>query len=272
MNFNFKEMDESKPINTNQKQCIWCRKLEHQVSFKKLAHTIPKSLGGINICKNVCDICNEFFGNHFQGNPSVETVIKETFNITRARFLDSYKTNDKVKQMKRFSSIYFDVDFKKYKVDLKLSYRNQKNFQEKIGRQIKKGLYKIYLEEIERQFGEGLNPKYDFIREFCRYDLGDYPVFYFERLHGMIFMSQEWAKHPRLFIDPKYKMKYLVDEPCFFEFEFLGHVFGIATSRYWELNKDNYIKTTNKAKRNYFSRWVLVKYFNDIDLTLRVIG
>lgn len=44
------------------KICIWCRKNENQGTFDKKAHTIPKSLGGDNICENVCDKCNHFFG------------------------------------------------------------------------------------------------------------------------------------------------------------------------------------------------------------------
>lgn len=253
------------------KHCIWCRKTEQETTFNKIAHTIPKSLGGQDICINVCDICNAFFGNHYQGDPSVETVIKETFNISRVRFLDNENHIGKNKPLTKVSSIYFNVDLKKHKIDLKTSYKLQKGFQETIGRQIKKGLYKIFLEEVERQKGDGHNPQYDFIREFARYNLGDYPVFYFERLHGIILMAKSWAIRPEFFLDENQQAQYLIREPSFFEFEFLGHVFGIATSRHWELAFDNYIKKTIEAKKNIFSRWRLVKSFNDIDLTLAIL-
>ncbi len=253
------------------KKCVWCRKTEQQTSFKKLAHTIPKSLGGQDICINVCDVCNAFFGTHDRGSPSVETIIKETFNISRVRLLDTDKQIGKNKPLAKFSSIYFNVDLKKYKIDLKISYKLQKGFQERIGRQIKKGLYKIFLEEVERQKGEGLNPKYDFIREFARFDFSDYPVFYFERINGIVMMAKSWAIRPEFFLDENQQFKYLVREPSFFEFEFLGHVFGIVTSPHWELAVDNYIKKTTEAKKQFFRRWRLVKSFNDIDLTLSIL-
>ncbi len=252
------------------KQCIWCRQTAEETTFNKKAHTIPQTLGGQAICINVCDVCNHFFGQHYKGSPSVETIIKETFNITRIRLLGKEHIG-KNKVVIKFSSQYFKVDLKNRKLALKPSYRLQKGFQEKIGRQIKKGLYKMFLEETERQKFDGHNPQYDFIREFCRYDLGDYPVFYFERLYGIIAMVESWAVSPELFLDTDLQFKYLVREPGFFEFEFLGHVFGIATSRYWELAINNYIKKTTEAKQQLFRRWRLVNNFNDIDLSLSIL-
>lgn len=252
------------------RHCIWCKRTQQETSFDKEAHTIPKSLGGKDICENVCDSCNHFFGQHFQGLPSVETVIKETFNISRIRLIDE-KSVGKNKPLTKFSSQYFKVDIKKHKLELKPAYRLQKGFQDGMGRQLKKGLYKIYLEEIERQKNDGHNSKYDFIREFCRYNLGDYPVFYFERKLAAILISKSWTVTPQLFLDPDQQFKYLVREPSFFEFEFLGHVLGIVTSRHWELAIDNYIKRTVEAKKQFFSRWRLVNRFNDIDLSLSIL-
>ena len=252
------------------KHCIWCKRTEQETTFYKQAHTIPQSLGGQNICINVCDVCNLFFGQHYQGSPSVETVIKETFNITRIRLLGKENVG-KNKILPKFSSQYFKIDFIKNRLELKPAYRLQKGFQEKMGRQIKKGLYKLFLEEVERQKFDGHNSQYDYIREFCRYNLGDYPVFYFERLNGIIAMAQSWKIKPEFFLDPDQQMKYLVREPSFFEFELLGHVFGIATSRHWELAIDNYLKKTTEAKRQFFRRWRFVKYFNDIDLSLSIL-
>lgn len=254
------------------RRCIWCSKNEDEASFVKIAHTIPQSLGGKNICDNVCDDCNAFFGNYYKGCPSVETVIKETFNISRARFLSTQSGIGKNKPMVRFSSIYFKVDFSKHKIDVKSSYIYQKGFQANIGRQLKKGLYKIFLEEMERQNGDGHNSSYDFIREFARYDLGDYPILYFERMQGCILMSTNWFIEPQLILDNDQKFKYLVNEPGFFEFEFMGHVFSIATSRNWHLTIDNYIKKTLQAKKQFFKGFKFVENFNDVDLTLSVLN
>lgn len=183
------------------KKCIWCSKTEQNVEFKKLAHTIPQSLGGKNICENVCDECNLYFGIHSDKSPPIETVIKETLNVSRGRLLKSDNQIGKNKSMPKFSSIYFNVDFTKNTFKLKASYKYDSLFQQKISRQFKKGLYKIFLEEVERQKKDGHNIKYDFIREFSRYNRGDYPVFYFQRNHGIIMMAKDWSKNPELFLD-----------------------------------------------------------------------
>jgi hypothetical protein len=253
------------------KKCIWCSKTEHTVEFKKLAHTIPQTLGGKNICENVCDECNSYFGNYNNQLPPIETIIKETFNISRAKFLHANNEIGKNKVLARFSSIYFNVDFVKNKLSLKASYKYNSNFQEKISRQFKKGTYKIFLEETERQKKVGHDGKYHFMREFSRYDLGDYPVFYFERNDGIIVMTQNWAKEPQLFLENNMNFKFLIEEPYFFEFELLGHVFGIATSRNWQIGLDNYLKKTSEAKKEIFKGYKIIKHFSDIDLTLSIL-
>jgi hypothetical protein len=173
--------------------------------------------------------------------------------------------------MPQFKSQYFDFDHRKKKLTIKSKYRYNKHFQENLSRQFRKGLYKIFLEETERQRQDGHDDKYDFIREFCRYDLGDYPVFYFERNHGIILLVKSWAKTPELFMDEETQFKYLVREPSFFEFELLGHVFGIATSRNWNLVIDNYLKKTAEAKKEIFKNVVLVKNFSDVDFALSIL-
>ena len=238
----------------------------------KLAHTIPQTLGGQNICSNVCDICNDFFGRHYQGSPSIELILKETFNISRMRFLHSQNEIGKNKALAKFSSTYFDVDLKKHKINLKLAYKLQKGFQERVCRQLKKGLYKIFLEERERQKGDGLESNYDFIREFARYNIGDYPVFYFDRTKALIIMPMTLAVKPDFFLDDGFRMEYLVNEPSFFEFEFFGHVFGIVTSRNWELALDNYLEKSAQAKSGHFRIWKQIKNFNDIDLSLKILN
>lgn len=253
------------------KKCIWCSRAEDVTSFKRVAHTVPQALGGKYICENVCDDCNSYFGQHHEGDPSIETVIKETFNITRYRLLGKENIG-KNKTLHRFSSIYFKVDFQKHKMDLKGSYKFHPRFQERIGKQLKRGLYKMFLEESERQRGDAHDDKYNFIRTFARYGLGDLPTFYFERWHGIIAMSQDWLHNPSFLLETDMQMKYLVNEPGFTEVEFLGHVFSLATSPAWEMCLDNYVKKTLEAKREFFRSIREVNRFNDIDLTLSIIN
>jgi hypothetical protein len=171
------------------KVCIWCRNTESKVSFNNKAHTIPKSLGGMHICKNVCEKCNEFFGNPQNEYPSVEAILKYTFGTSRAMLLNN-KTLEKYKHTNRFTSSYFKVDLRKSTIRFKQSYSVNSGFQEKVCRQMKKGIYKMFLEEMERQNGNALDERFDFIREFARHNLGDCPVINFERRYGVIFVYE----------------------------------------------------------------------------------
>lgn len=254
------------------RKCIWCKQTDLETSFRKEAHTIPQQLGGLNICENVCDRCNSYFGNSSSKLPAIETVLKETFNITRTLFLKSDNDIGKNKSMTKFSSIYFNLDFQKLKLSLKLKYKLHRHFQENVARQLKRGLFKMFLEERERQFKDGHDTRFDFIREFARYNIGDYPIYYFERLYGIIPMVQELARHPTLFFDKEYQSKYLVNEYGFFEFEFLSHVFGLPVTRTWELGVLNYLKISLERKKALFRSYKQIVKFNDIDLTLSALN
>ncbi|MCO5287647.1 MAG: HNH endonuclease [Chitinophagaceae bacterium] len=252
------------------KKCIWCRQDENKTTFNKTAHIVPQALGGEQICENVCDKCNEFFGSHFQKFPSVETIIKEAFNISRIRFLIHFGEIGKNKILTKPTSHFFDIDIKKRKFELKLAYKLQKGYQEKLCRLLKKGIYKMFLEETERRNNNALDNQYDFIREFARYDLGDYPVFYYERTSAVILTPVELVKRPQ-FIIGGVGLKYLVNEPCFMEFEFLGHVFSIATTRYWAIAFDNYLAKSEKAKSGFFRGFIPLNRFNDFDFALKIL-
>lgn len=250
------------------KKCIWCKRTESEISFDKEAHTVPKNLGG----KNVCDDCNHYFGTTTKELPAIEIVIKETFNISRAIFLHNEGELGKNRAMPKYSSEYFKVDFTKPKLSLKPKYRFNSTFQQNLGRQMKRGIYKMFLEENERQFGTSHDSKFEFIKEFARRNIGNYPIFYFERIHGIIMMSTDWAKRPELMLEDSLQMKYLIRHPSFSEFEFLGHVFGIATSRMWEISYPNYFEETSRAKRKFFKGMKQVNNFNDVDLTMDILS
>mgnify|MGYP003631359455 CR=1 FL=1 len=252
--------------------CIWCCKSELIVSFEKDAHTIPKSLGGNNLCESVCDDCNAYFGNMHDKLPAIETVLKETFNISRLILLDSSNDVGKNKSMARFKSVFFNVDLQKRKITVKPKYSLRKNFQDDMGRQLRKGIFKVYLEERERQIGDGLDDKFNFIREFSRFNLGDYPVLYFKRKYGAMMMLPKWNKSPELVMKEDYRMKYLMDDYNYFEFELLGHVLGIPISRHYELSREIYLKETIEQKKNLFEKVFPINRFSDFDFTLSIMN
>lgn len=252
------------------KQCIWCKQTELQTCFKKQAHTIPKSLGGKMICDNVCDECNHYFGSIEHKRPSIEETIKETFNITRARFIgeQDYGRN---KNLARFKSRYFNINFKEHKMSVKPAFQIKPGFQMMLALQLKRGIYKMYLEELERQQGTSHHTCYDFIRDYARYNKGDLPLFYFERRYGIIINHRDWVNSPQLFINNS-RMKYLIENDYFFEFEFLGHVFAIAKCPDWQKHYDKYIIESEREKVKFFKNLIEVQFLTDIDLTLRIMN
>jgi hypothetical protein len=245
-------------------------KTDNEVTFNKLAHTIPKSIGGKEICSNVCDACNHFFGTGHNSQPAIETVIKETFNITRAKLLEPLYEIGKNKTLTHFTSVYFNVNFINRSISVKPAFRLKKGFQETLCRQFKKGLFKIFLEETERQNRNGLDKKFDFIREFCRYDLGEYPVFYFPRKNGVILSTAEDIQHPKFYFYPR--MNFYIMDYNFFEFEFIGHLFSIPISRYYKISIDNYLNKSIPIKIKYFNEPIIMKYLTQIDLTLDIMN
>ncbi|WP_310555091.1 HNH endonuclease [Flavobacterium sp.] len=254
------------------KKCIWCHREESETTFKKLAHTIPQSLGGKMICENVCDDCNHYFGNISDKLPSIEETFKETFNITRLRLLGKERVG-KNKALAKFKSTYFNVDIQKGKFALKLKFQLKPNFQKVLCRQFKRGIYKVFLEELERQENKGHQSKYQFIRNFARYNQVDLPVFYFQKGVGLIMTNESWIKNPELHIHKDYRMKYLFCDENFIEFELLGHVFGIVKNENWRFFYEDYMTKSQNMKQNFiFKHMIEIDYLIDIDLALNVFN
>lgn len=254
------------------KKCIWCLKTETEKAFNKQAHTIPRSLGGKMLNPNVCDECNEYFGSKGSDDVAIEEAFKEAFVITKKRMQEpSNLIHNPNKKTKRIKSRYFEFYQKdgKSSLKVKLSFKFLPGFQSKLCHYFKRGLYKIYLEELNRQFGLGFEPEYDFIREFARYNLGEYPVFYFERNAGIIMTLKDEIESPTIIFD---KMNYLLrGKYGFTEIEFMGHVFGFPTRRLYELEAHRYLRETKKLKQRFFKGMKVIKYLTDIDLALKIM-
>lgn len=252
------------------KKCIWCLSCEDDATFEKVAHTIPQSLGGKQVCVNVCDDCNSYFGNHQNKFPPVETILKEAFNISRYRFLQGSKQIGKNKAFPRFKSTYFNINFEKNSITTKPQYKLQQGFQRTIGRLLTRGVYMLYLEELERQNGLGLQNNFQHIREFARYDNNELPLFYFNRKYGLIFSANEWLIDPQLQLE--HKMKYLLTRDDYEEIEFFGHVFGVVKDVSFFDKKEEILKKSLKMKVDFFTHVIIVRYFGEIDLTLKILN
>ncbi len=252
------------------KRCIWCLKEENEVTFNKKAHTIPKSLGGQRYNKFVCDSCNEYFGaTSKKYNYSIEEALKETFCLSRQRFLIKEKNK---RQIGIFKSKFFDIKERNGKVRLaiKPSFRFNAEFQKELCRNFKKGLLKMWFEEFDRQTKHvnSYDEKYQSIRNFARFDIGDFPILYFKRSVGMFILTEREAETPFLMFG---RMKYLLETEKFTEIEFLGHVFGFPVTECSKVEFESYIQKSLERKKEFFSQVILINKLIDIDFTLSVI-
>lgn len=249
------------------RKCIWCLKDDSKVKFERKAHTIPESLGGFNICANVCDGCNSFFGSHSKDNIAIEVVLKEIFNISRFYIIKNQPTLSG--KIGRFKSQFFDVDWNKHSMSRKLKYKLQRGFQEKLARQFRKGIYKIYLEERERELGDALDDRFDHMRQFCRYDLNDLPVYYRQPSLKALLLSFESFLKPELYFSPK---SIELDEKFrVFELMLFGHHFTIPTSKISDLTINEYFKKESLSNNPFGIKFVNVDLVEKVDFTFKFI-
>lgn len=230
------------------KICIWCRKTENETAFNKIAHTFPASLGGESICENVCDKCNHYFGSPSDQSPAIEVVLKELLNASKYYLLSNSAVN--VGNLKRFKSEFFNANWNARTLKLKPRYSLRKHAQEQFGRLFRRGLFKVYLEEREVQLQDALSSRFDFIREFARYNLTDYPIYIIKpRIPVILFSSIDTLNPVLRFSDYSDKMD---KEFRIFEYPIMGHNFCIPTSRsFKEFNFDSYNRHIKSEKNGY---------------------
>lgn len=246
--------------------CIWCSRNKSATSFKKKAHTIPRSLGGKKICEEVCDSCNSYFGSPGNQKPSIEVAFKELFNISKHVLL---RTTGDYKKTGRYKSEFFKVNWNTYTLNMKPRYKSRSFFQEKLARQLRRGFYKVFLEERSRVVGDAHNNCFDFIRAFARYDLGDYPLYYFTPVKDWVFFSTEDALEPELkFVDHHNE---IMTKFGFYEFYFMGHYFSIPTSINYNLTWDLYLKHVKTKHSEMYSSMVKIKRFDDVDFAFSYV-
>ncbi|MBK5191755.1 MAG: hypothetical protein JJE07_00845 [Flavobacteriaceae bacterium] len=250
------------------KICIWCRKDETQESFDKKAHTIPQSLGGKNICENVCDKCNHYFGSPQPNLPSSELVLKEMLNISKYYLL---KTANSIPKNKRYKSEYFNINWNTFHIKIKPRYSLKDGFQKKLGRQFRKAMFKVFLEERERQRNDALADRFNFIREFARYDLGNYPIYIHIPKFKVILGSLPDIENPQIrFTDHSDEMD---KEFRIYGYQLLGHNFLIPTSPFFdELCRDDFLKYLVKDNHPFGTTIKRIDYAENIDYTFRYIA
>lgn len=250
--------------NRINKICVWCLKSSIEVPFKRKAHVFPISLGGTAICENVCDNCNNYFGaKQNLSTPSVEIALKEPLNISKYYLLSQFKNSPK---LSKFKSEYFDYDFIKQILKPKFKYRYLADFQKNFVKQFKRGIYKVFLEQRSIDCSDAFDDKFNFIREFARYGVGDFPVFYCRPKEKLIFVSDD-VRIPQIRFTES--IEEIINQYGFYAYWFFSHYLVIPTISNYEITKDNYFKYLFKTqiKLSAIDRIIEIKEMPDLDFT-----
>lgn len=242
------------------KICIWCRKVEGKTSFNRVAHIFPQSLGGKRTCILVCDACNNYFGSKQAGLPSVEIALKEPLNISRQYLLTQHNRD---KPVPRFKSEYFEYNLNTQIIKPKAKYRAISDFQQTFTKQFKRGIYKIFLEERSESRGDAQDSRFDFIREYARYGIGDYPVFYCQPKIPAIFLSIEDLQNPVIRFTEH--SDNIMQQYGFYSYYFITHLIAFPVIRTYELTLNNYARLLLQEENFAVSKMVPLKSITDLD-------
>lgn len=140
-------------------KCIWCGREEPAVTFESKPHILPKALGGDEICVDVCDECNHYFGTAEKYLPNIDLVVREILEAYRL-FGTNYYENRKTP--KKFT--FFHYDLKSGKIKLKNTFRSGT-----ITFQFKRGLYELFLQKYHNVTHNGNDSCWDWVRQYARY-------------------------------------------------------------------------------------------------------
>ena len=151
-------------------KCIWCGREKPLVSFRTAPHIVPKCLGGEEIGTDICDDCNHSFGTAVQGSPSVDSMFREVFEAYR--FFLQLRTNE-IKDSRRYKSCLFSY-FRKTAI---FKINNSYNLKT-LTRQFKRSVFEVFLQKYHQETGDGNNPKFEAVRNFARYNIGDLKLYY----------------------------------------------------------------------------------------------
>jgi hypothetical protein len=225
-------------------KCIWCCKEKPDVSFFNKPHTISKQIGANNIGFDICDSCNHFFGtnsNSTKYSMSIELAFKEIFNVTK--HLLSYAAKDPNYKEEKMKSVYFGYHKSKKIFRIKKRFELKKNFIRDFTRQFKKGIYEAFLQEYHRFTKKGHDERFDKIRAYVRYDIGDLPL-YFADNNGIYLIPDSFDKSFFYFSE---KSLATIDEFGFYQTWLFGHILFIEVSPRAESKREIYFEKDGKV-------------------------
>ena len=253
---------------TNKGQCIFCLRGKFETEFTEKPHTMPKSLGGVSIGVDICNECNHYFGEpDLLSNPqlNIEVCVKEIFGIIKV-LLNCLRDNNQKQVRKNLKSIYFEYWKSKNKIVIKKAFRLNYSFINTFTNQFKRGLYEMFIQEYHKETGNGLNSKFNEIREYARYNRGDVPLYY--AVWNILPVGED-INTPK-FNFSKHQFE-TIDTYGFYTLILWGQWFFMEVTPRAKLCREIYLKNEERTivgTGTIFKGIIEVKKITDIDFTL----
>ena len=245
--------------------CIWCLKEEPEITFNIEPHTISRQLGAKMIGFDICDSCNQYFGKvdkNLKFPMSVELAFKEIMNIIRV-LLKGLDENTH----KRLKSFYFNYFHSKRTIQIKKHFKSNPYFISCLTRQFKKGMYEVFLQEYHRETKNGLDNRFDYLRNFVRYDKGELPIYFLE---NNVYITEKDMDNVSFNFNENVISE--IDSYGFYTMILYGHIFFLEVTSRAELTREIFL--TKQSRKLIGSGFVFkqlreLKYITDIDFTLK---
>lgn len=248
-------------------KCIWCLKEKPEVTFNNEPHTVSRQLDATNIGFDICDSCNSYFGTHSKDEPypiNVELAYKEVFNVIR------HLMPNKVESHKRLKSRFFNYYKSKRLFKINNNFKYRPGFIKLFTRQFKRGVYETFLQEYHLHTKNGLDKRFDSIRDFARHDKGNIPLYFVDHEGAIITSDNE---------NPYFAFNELLLENIntygFYTLNMYGFWFYLEVTTRAEFSRDIFLKNEYYKRRmpNPFASGIKeLKYITDLDFTLKKLS
>ena len=250
---------------TKKGTCIWCLKSKPETTFNNKPHTIPRGLNIENIGFDICDSCNSYFGTDEKGKIvtySLDKIIKEFFFIHKFMLSKRHELS-----WRDLRSQFFVYQHNKGKLKIKVDYILNPTYANEFTRKFKRGIYCMFLQEYHRITENGLDARFDTIRNFVRDDKGDIPLYYLVNNVG-IRMTED-LDLPLQIPFTEFTLK-RIDDYGYYHMMMTGLNFYLAITDQASQNIEWLKDETNKSIGSgfVFSKLIELRKINQIDFTL----
>lgn len=167
----------------------------------------------------------------------------------------------------KLKSIYFNFWRSRKVLQIKRGFTSAPSFRRVFIKQFKRGLYELFLQEYHLQTENGLDKRFDRVRLYARYGIGDLPLWH---LQSRILLVEKELTMPEL----RFAKSALeeIDTYGFYSLYLWGFWFYLEVTPCADLTREIYLRSVVKdmgVGGVVFSDLVEVRDINDIDYSLR---